>query len=115
MRIRVLHTSGHAPEHIAMVGTDKTRGPEPWFLLGGHPLMVGDLGRAKLASSAEEGARSLFSSVQKLKRLHRIDLRAALRPQPVYLGSVWRLPDCCPHCFLRKRRNTHLEEVLYRF
>jgi glyoxylase-like metal-dependent hydrolase (beta-lactamase superfamily II) len=69
VRIRVLHTPGHTPEHIALVVTDKTRGPEPWFLLSGHTLMVGDLGRTELASSAEQGARSLFRSVQKLKNL----------------------------------------------
>ncbi len=69
VRIRVLHTPGHTPEHIALVVTDKTRGPEPWFLLSGHTLMVGDLGRTELASSAEAGARSLFRSVQKLKNL----------------------------------------------
>ena len=69
VRIRVLHTPGHTPEHIALVVTDKTRGPEPWFLLSGHTLMVGDLGRTELASSAEEGARSLFRSVKKLKNL----------------------------------------------
>ena len=69
VRIRVLHTPGHTPEHIVLVVTDKTRGPEPWFLLSGHTLMVGDLGRTELASSAEAGARSLFRSVQKLKNL----------------------------------------------
>jgi len=69
VRIRVLHTPGHTPEHIALVVTDKTRGLEPWFLLSGHTLMVGDLGRTELASSAEEGARALFRSVQKLKNL----------------------------------------------
>jgi glyoxylase-like metal-dependent hydrolase (beta-lactamase superfamily II) len=69
VRIRILHTPGHTPEHISLVVTDKTRGMEPWFLLSGHTLMVGDLGRTELASSAEEGARSLFRSVQKLKHL----------------------------------------------
>jgi glyoxylase-like metal-dependent hydrolase (beta-lactamase superfamily II) len=69
VRIRVLHTPGHTPEHIALVVTDKTRGPDPWFLLSGYTLMVGDLGRTELASSAEEGARSLFRSVQKLRNL----------------------------------------------
>jgi glyoxylase-like metal-dependent hydrolase (beta-lactamase superfamily II) len=69
VQIRVLHTPGHTPEHIALVVTDKTRGEEPWFLLSGHTLMVGDLGRTELASSAEEGARFLFRSIQKLKAL----------------------------------------------
>lgn len=69
VRIRVLHTPGHTPEHIALVVTDKTRGPDPWFLLSGHTLMVGDLGRTELATSAEDGARSLFRSIEKLKHL----------------------------------------------
>ena len=84
VRIRVLHTPGHTPEHIALVVTDKTRGPEPWFLLSGHTLMVGDLGRTELASSAEEGARSLFRSVQKLKTSSRLPRSAA----GAFSGSV---------------------------
>jgi len=67
--IQVLHTPGHTPEHISLLVTDKTRGPEPWFVLTGHTLMVGDLGRTELASDAKEGARALFDSVQKLKAL----------------------------------------------
>lgn len=41
----------------------------PWFVLTGHTLMVGDLGRTELAVSAEEGARKLFGSVRRLKAL----------------------------------------------
>jgi len=40
-----------------------------WFVLTGHTLMAGDLGRTELASSAEDGARDLFRSVQRLKAL----------------------------------------------
>jgi hydroxyacylglutathione hydrolase len=69
VQIQVLHTPGHTPEHISLLVTDKTRAPEPWFLLSGHTLMVGDLGRTELASSAEEGARALFQTTQKLKTL----------------------------------------------
>jgi glyoxylase-like metal-dependent hydrolase (beta-lactamase superfamily II) len=67
--IQVLHTPGHTPEHISLLVTDKTRGAKPWFVLTGHTLMVGDLGRTELASEAEAGARALFASVQKLKAL----------------------------------------------
>jgi glyoxylase-like metal-dependent hydrolase (beta-lactamase superfamily II) len=45
------------------------RGPEPWFVATGHTLMVGDLGRTELATSAEEGARALFESARRLKGL----------------------------------------------
>ena len=67
--IKVLHTPGHTPEHISLLVTDRTRSDEPWFVLTGHTLMVGDLGRTELATSAEEGARDLFHSVQRLKAL----------------------------------------------
>ena len=67
--IKVLYTPGHTPEHISLLVTDRTRSREPWFILTGHTLMVGDLGRTELATSAEDGARTLFDSVQKLKAL----------------------------------------------
>lgn len=65
----VLHTPGHTPEHICLLVTDRTRAAEPWFVLTGHTLMVGDLGRTELAASAEEGARTLFRSIARLKAL----------------------------------------------
>ena len=66
---QVLHTPGHTPEHISLLVTDRTRADQPWFVLTGHTLMVGDLGRTELATSAEDGARALFHSVQRLKSL----------------------------------------------
>jgi len=67
--IKILHTPGHTPEHICLLVTDRTRADEPWLLFTGHTLMVGDLGRTVLATLAEEGARALFGSVQRLKAL----------------------------------------------
>jgi hydroxyacylglutathione hydrolase len=66
---RVLHLPGHTPEHLGLLVTDRTRGPEPWFILTGHTLMVGDMGRTELASSAEAGARALFRSAERLRGL----------------------------------------------
>jgi glyoxylase-like metal-dependent hydrolase (beta-lactamase superfamily II) len=65
----VMHTPGHTPEHLCLLVTDSTRADEPWFVLTGHTLMVGDLGRTELASSAEQGASDLFRSVQRLRGL----------------------------------------------
>jgi glyoxylase-like metal-dependent hydrolase (beta-lactamase superfamily II) len=67
VQIQVLYTPGHTPEHISLLVTDKTRGPEPWFLLTGHTLMVGDVGRTELANEPEVGARQLFGTIQRLK------------------------------------------------
>ncbi|WP_363351451.1 MBL fold metallo-hydrolase [Methylocystis echinoides] len=82
--IHVLHTPGHTPEHISLPVTDRTRTDEPWFVLTGHTLMVGDLGRTELAANAEDGARVLFRSVQRLKALP--DYLEAL--PGAYSGSV---------------------------
>lgn len=67
--LTVMHTPGHTPEHISLQVTDSRRSPEPWFILTGHTLMVGDLGRTELASTAEDGARALYASAQRLKAL----------------------------------------------
>ena len=64
---KVLYTPGHTPEHICILVSDRTRADEPWFVLTGHTLMVGDLGRTELAVNAEQGA--LFCSVGRLKAL----------------------------------------------
>jgi glyoxylase-like metal-dependent hydrolase (beta-lactamase superfamily II) len=67
--IDILHVPGHTPEHIALAVTDRTRADEPWLVFTGHTLMVGDLGRTELATSAEEGARTLFESARRLAAL----------------------------------------------
>jgi hydroxyacylglutathione hydrolase len=69
VRAQVWHTPGHTPEHLCLVVTDRRRAEEPWFVLTGHTLLVGDLGRTELAGSPEEGARDLFQSAQRLKAL----------------------------------------------
>jgi glyoxylase-like metal-dependent hydrolase (beta-lactamase superfamily II) len=69
VQVRIMHTPGHTPEHMSLLVSDKTRGPEPWFVLSGHTLMVGDVGRTELVENAEDGARMLFQTVQKLKSL----------------------------------------------
>jgi hydroxyacylglutathione hydrolase len=66
---KVLHTPGHTPEHLCLLVSDRTRADEPWFVMTGHTLMVGDLGRTELAVSAEQGARDLFRSARRLKAL----------------------------------------------
>ena len=62
-------TAGHTPEHISLVVTDHARTDEPWLVVTGHTLMVSAMGRTELATSAEKGAKALFSSAEKLRRL----------------------------------------------
>jgi glyoxylase-like metal-dependent hydrolase (beta-lactamase superfamily II) len=67
--LEVFHTPGHTPEHLCLLVTDRTRAEDPWCLLGGHTLMVGDVGRTELAVDAATGARDLFASLAQLKAL----------------------------------------------
>lgn len=69
VEVEVMHTPGHTPEHISLIVRDRVRADDPWFVMTGHTLMVGDLGRTELATDAEEGARILFRTTQRLKSL----------------------------------------------
>jgi glyoxylase-like metal-dependent hydrolase (beta-lactamase superfamily II) len=67
--IEAIHTPGHTPEHVCLLVSDRTRSQEPWLIMTGHTLMVGDVGRTELVGAAEEGARELFASLKRLKAL----------------------------------------------
>ena len=64
--IRTEHTPGHRPEHCAFAVIDRTRGEEPWLVLTGDSLFVGDAARPDLAVEARDGAEELFDSLHKL-------------------------------------------------
>jgi hydroxyacylglutathione hydrolase len=69
LRVRALHTPGHRPEHTAFLLIDTARGPEPWAVLTGDSLFVNDIARPDLAIDPEDGARGVFSSLQRLLEL----------------------------------------------
>jgi glyoxylase-like metal-dependent hydrolase (beta-lactamase superfamily II) len=48
VRIQALHTPGHTPEHTSYLVTDRSRSDDPWFVLTGDCLFVGDVGRPDL-------------------------------------------------------------------
>jgi glyoxylase-like metal-dependent hydrolase (beta-lactamase superfamily II) len=52
----VLHTPGHTPDGLSIVVTDRTRAPEPWFVLTGDTLFSGGVGRPDLLGSGAERA-----------------------------------------------------------
>ncbi|MGI9117532.1 MAG: MBL fold metallo-hydrolase, partial [Gaiellales bacterium] len=64
IELRVMHTPGHRPEHIALQVIDHTRSDEPWLLLTGDSLFVGDVARPDLAVDGEEGAAVLYRTMQ---------------------------------------------------
>jgi hydroxyacylglutathione hydrolase len=61
--MRALHTPGHRPEHTAFALIDTHRGAEPWAVLSGDTLFVGDVARPDLAIEKSEGARGIFRSL----------------------------------------------------
>src|SRR4051794_28720355 len=83
LRISVLHTPGHRPEHCAFALVDTSRGPEPWAVLTGDTLFVGDVARPDLAVEKSEGARGIFRSLNgKL-----LNLPAEVEIWPGHLGG----------------------------
>jgi glyoxylase-like metal-dependent hydrolase (beta-lactamase superfamily II)/rhodanese-related sulfurtransferase len=67
--VRTLHTPGHRPEHCAFAVIDRSRATEPWLVLTGDSLFVGDAARPDLAVDAEDGADELYHSLHRLVEL----------------------------------------------
>jgi glyoxylase-like metal-dependent hydrolase (beta-lactamase superfamily II)/rhodanese-related sulfurtransferase len=67
--VTALETPGHRPEHTAYVVADASRTDEPWLVVTGDSLFVGDLARPDLAVEPEQGARELHASMRRLLEL----------------------------------------------
>jgi hydroxyacylglutathione hydrolase len=74
VRIDVVHTPGHTPEHLAFLVTDTAAATEPMAMISGDFVFVGDVGRpdllekaAKVQGTMETSARTLFHSIQRFK------------------------------------------------
>ncbi len=76
IKIEVMHTPGHTPEHISFILTDTAGANKPMGIFSGDFVFVGDIGRpdlleeaAGIKGTAEPGARRMFQSVQRFKAL----------------------------------------------
>lgn len=89
VEIAAVSTAGHALAHHAYVVTDRTRGDEPWLVLAGDALLVGDAGRPDLHAhgehTVEQMARTLYRSLT--ERLLALPDDLVLYPAH-YSGSV---------------------------
>ncbi|WP_094226837.1 MBL fold metallo-hydrolase [Methanolobus psychrotolerans] len=75
IKLDILETPGHTPEHISYVVTDTSRGEDPVALFCGDTMFVGDVGRPDLfPGRAEELASKLYDT------LH---------------GKLLKMPDFC--------------------
>lgn len=75
IKVEVLYTPGHTPEHISFVITDTAGADKPMGIFTGDFLFVGDVGRpdlleeaAGLVGTKEVGARDQFKSVERIKQ-----------------------------------------------
>jgi hydroxyacylglutathione hydrolase len=77
IKLEVMHTPGHTPEHISFVLTDEGGGANvPMGIFTGDFVFVGSIGRpdlletaAGVVGSAEKGARQLYHSIERFKSL----------------------------------------------
>src|ERR1051325_7243883 len=76
VRIDVRHTTGHTPEHLCFVVTDRAVSEQPMGMVTGGFVCVGDVGRpdlleraANVGGTMETMARALFQSLQQLRDL----------------------------------------------
>lgn len=76
VKVGVLHTPGHTPEHISFVITDTPAIDQPIGVFTGDFVFAGDVGRpdlleraAKVEGTMEASARALFRSLQSFKQL----------------------------------------------
>jgi glyoxylase-like metal-dependent hydrolase (beta-lactamase superfamily II) len=87
--VQAIATPGHARAHHAYLVTDRTRSDEPWFVLTGDALLIGDAGRPDLHAggdhSVESMARALYRSIT--ERLLTLPDHVLLYPSH-YSGSV---------------------------
>jgi len=87
--LQAIATPGHAGAHHAYLVTDRKRSGEPWLLLSGDALLVGDAGRPDLHAggeqSVEEMAGALYRSL--VGRLLELPDHILLYPAH-YSGSV---------------------------
>lgn len=71
IRVDVLHTPGHTPEHLSFLITDGAAADKPIAAVTGDFVFVGDVGRpdlleraANIKGTMEVGARTLWTSLQ---------------------------------------------------
>ena len=87
--LEAVATPGHAAAHHAYVVTDRSRGDEPWLVLTGDALLIGDVGRPDLHAGADHGveemARTLYRTLT--ERLLALPDHLVLFPGH-YSGSV---------------------------
>jgi glyoxylase-like metal-dependent hydrolase (beta-lactamase superfamily II) len=87
--IEAIATPGHAAAHHSYLVTDYRRGEQPWFVLTGDSLLVGDVGRPDLHAADEEKVEELARVLYRSLHERLLTLPDHLLVYPAhYAGSV---------------------------
>src|SRR5687768_1843391 len=84
VRVDVMHTPGHTPEHIAFLITDTATAAEPMGIVTGDSLFVGDVGRPDLL--VKTGGRAGAENAQR-------EMTASARVMYATVGRLRTLPE----------------------
>jgi len=105
---QVLHTPGHTDDHISLAVTDHSRTDEPWFLLTGHTLFPGGVGRPDLHGREREMAAKLHASLfdRLLAFPDHIEILAGAQAGSVCGGGISGKP--CSTIGFERRHNPQL-------
>jgi hydroxyacylglutathione hydrolase len=88
-QVQAIATPGHAAAHHAYLVTDHTRGSEPWFVLTGDALLVGDAGRPDLHAHGDATVDALARTLYRSLTERLLSLPDHLLVYPAhYSGSV---------------------------
>jgi glyoxylase-like metal-dependent hydrolase (beta-lactamase superfamily II) len=99
IRLTVLETPGHTPESTCLVVADLEKSPEPWAVLTGDTLFIGDVGRPDLSQThtSQDLAGLLYDSLHnKLMKL----------PDPVLVYPAHGAGSLCGRNMRAERSST---------
>jgi len=87
--IEAISTPGHAAAHHAYLVTDRTRSDQPWMVLTGDALLIGDAGRPDLHAHGDQTAEAMATTLYRslTERLLALPDHLVLYPAH-YSGSV---------------------------
>ena len=87
--VEAISTPGHAAAHHAYLVTDRTRSDQPWMVLTGDALLIGDAGRPDLHAHGDQTAEAMATTLYRslTERLLALPDHLVLYPAH-YSGSV---------------------------
>jgi hydroxyacylglutathione hydrolase len=87
--LQAIATPGHASAHHAYLVTDRTRSDEPWMVLTGDALLIGDAGRPDLHAHGEQTVEQMAGALYRSLTERLLALPDHLTIYPAhYSGSV---------------------------